>query len=220
MVRLLVGLAAVGVVAYCLVSATDGINEKLGAVRNPAKLDPNRPGVVRPGDGDAVTLLPFEDPLGYFRTMVPGTPAESGSVDRTALYGIGRSFRLASDERKLRFVMYAEFVGGDDPNTPRETLTWIVKKDPNVANDSKLFPKVRFSRPTAGVEAAEYEWEWRGNEARAVRFRSLLVKKWLYTAAAHGIPGELDAPDIDAFLETFEVTEKALAHPDGGDRRP
>ena len=74
MVKLVVGLAAVGVVAYCVVSATDGINEKLAAVRNAqaAKLDPNRPGVIPPGDEP--TLHPFEDPLGFFRVMVPGTP--------------------------------------------------------------------------------------------------------------------------------------------------
>jgi hypothetical protein len=218
MVKYLVGLAAVGFAGYCIVSTAGEINRKLADARKGqlAAADPNRPGAIPPGD---VTLVPFEDPLGFFRVMAPGTPVPAG-FGRYTLYEIGRCFQVGSDARHLRLQAYAEFVGGDEPNTPRETLTWIVKKDPNVANDSTLFPKVRFSRPTAGVEAAEYDWEWRGNEARAVRCRSLLVKKWLYTAVAHGLPGELDAPDVDAFLETFEVTEKALAHPEGGALRP
>ena len=97
MVKLVFGLAAVGVVAYCVVSATDGINEKLAAGRNAraAKLDPNRPGVIPPGDEP--TLHPFEDPLGFFRVMVPGTPEALG-VDRSTLYHFMRSRHLSQDD--------------------------------------------------------------------------------------------------------------------------
>jgi hypothetical protein len=222
MAKYVLALAALCGVAVAVKTATNGINEKLAAARNPppAKADPNQPGVVPPGNGDAVTLVPFEDPLGYFRAMTPGTPAELGSVDRTALYGIGRMFRLSSDERKLRFVLYAEFVGGDEPNTPRQTLTWIAKKDTVLLQRPDLFEKVRFSRPAPGVEAADYEHEWRGNGARASRVRQLLVKKWLYTAAVHGLPDGIDGADVDAFFESFAPTEQALAHPEGGDWRP
>jgi hypothetical protein len=219
------GLIAAGLLAFVVKSAADDVGKRLTEVREdpqPSKADGEQSGLIPPGKGDAVTIIPFEDPLGYFRVMAPGVPEEV-PLERTGLHSIGRQYRLTSNPRKLQLKLYAEFVGSDEPNTPRQTLSWVVKKDITLlqARATGLFDRVKFSRPTAGVEGAEYRHEWRGNGPSAHRVRHLLVKRWLYTAAAHGLPDEeLDAPDVAAFFDSFAVTEKALAHPEGGAVKP
>ena len=216
--KYLIGLVGAGVLAVMVKSAADGMGQRLAAVRESrpaAKTDPLAPGLIPPGDGEGATILAFDDPLGYFRLMAPGTPA-GVTADALRLHGIGRGFRLSSKERSLELTVHAEFVGADEPNTPRETLTWIVKKELARAQVPDSFDRVKFSRPVPGAEAAEHEREWRGNGASARRTRFVLVKKWLYTLAAHGLPDGLDGPDVAAFFDSFAVTGKALAHPDGG----
>lgn len=210
--KYLLGLVGVGVVAFMVKSAADDAGKKLFAIRAEKPAEPAK--AVAPG-----TVMNYDDPLGCYRVMFPGE-AGAKTADSTVLHGLGRGAYLQLPDKTTRLEVAADFVGSDGLNTPRQTLTWIVKKDIARAQRAGELDRVKFSRTPVGVEVAEFEWEWRGNGARASRTRYHLYRKWLYTVTASGLPDGLDTPEILSFFETFSLTDKALDHPDGGILKP
>lgn len=210
--KYLLGLVGVGVLAFLVKSAADDAGKKLliGRAEKPAATAPP----VVPGP-----VVNYDDPLGCYRVMFPGE-AGPKNADATVLHGIGRGAHLVYTDKKTRLEVAADFVGSDGLNTPRQTLAWIVKKDIARGQRASDLDRVKFSRTPLGVEVAEFEFEWRGNGARASRTRYHLYRKWLYTLTASGLPDGLDTPEILSFFETFALTDKALDHPDGGVLKP
>jgi hypothetical protein len=210
--KYLLGLVGVGVLAFLVKSAADDAGKKLAAVRE-AKAEAPAPAAV-PG-----AVVNYDDPLGCYRVVLPGE-AGPKNADSTVLHGLGRGAYLTYSDKTTRLEVSADFVGSDGLNTPRQTLTWVVKKDIVRGQQNGKIDQVKFSRTPAGVEVSEFEYEWRGNGARASRTRYHLYRKWLYTLTASGLPDGLDTPEILSFFETFALTDKALDHPDGGLLKP
>ncbi len=210
--KYLLGLVGVGVLALLMKSAVEDAGKKLTAVREgkpaaPAKAEER--GVVDT----------FTDPVGCYRVMIPREPSHM-NADAQWLQGVGRGITLQIPEPKTQLQVVVDFIGSDEPNTPRQTLTWVTKKHLARGQRQDNFDKVKFSRTPAGAEVAEYQYGWRGNNPSASRTRFVLYRKWLYTLNAYGLPDRMDEPEILTFFDTFALTEKALDHPDGGELGP
>lgn len=208
-------LVVAGGAAWFAKGALDEAGKQLARARQPPAANADPTGRLTPGDEPA--LLPFTDPLGFVTALAPGIPERQG-VGGT-FHGVGRRFRLGSESRKLTLWVDAEFIGGDAPNTPRETLAWVALKYLPHGFHSQAGKLTRYSRPAPGVEACAFTADVGGDHAVA-RYKLVLVKKWVYVAAASGPRDQVARPDVDAFLDSLAATDAATAHPEGGAERP
>lgn len=208
-------LIAAGAVAWVVKGAVDEAGNQLALVRQGPTAPADPTGRITPGDDPE--LLPFTDPLGFVTFLAPGVPERQG-VGST-FHGVGRRFRLRSEPRKLTLWAEAEFIGGDAPNTPRETLGWVAIKflPPGLHPQARRL--LRYSSPDPAGEACTFAADVGGDHA-VTRYKLVLVKKWLYAATASGPREQVARPDVDAFLDSFAATTAAAAHPDGGAARP
>lgn len=209
--KFILGLIGVGVLAVLVKGVADDAGQKLAAVREAKP--------VVPAKEERGTVITFTDPIGCYQVMIPRVP-NTMNADPHWLQGVGRGISLQIPEPRTQLEVRVDFIGSDEPNTPRQTIAWLAKK--HLTRDQRPgdLEKVKFSRTAVGAEVADYDFVWRGNGARASRTRLILYRKWLYTINAFGLPDQMDEPEIHTFFDTFALTDKALDHPDGGQLNP
>jgi len=210
--KVLLGLVAAGLIAVMVKGVADGAGQKLAAVR---EARPDAPAKA-PERG---TVISFTDPIGCYRVMLPHEPNHM-NADAHWLQGVGRGISVNITEPRMHLEVRVDFIGSDEPNTPRQTVSWIAKK--HLSRDQRPgdFDKVKFSRTADGAEVADYDHVWRGNGARASRTRHVLYRKWLYTLFASGLPDGMEEPEINTLFDSFALTDLALNNPDGGQLNP
>jgi hypothetical protein len=209
--KVMLGLVCAGLIAVMVKGVADGAGQKLAAVRQ------EKP--AAPAKEERGTVVTFTDPVGCYQVMLPGVP-ETMDADTHWLHGVGRRIMVRIPEPRTQLQVLVEFIGSDDPNSPRQTMAWIAKK--HLVRDQRPgdFDTVKFSRTDYGAAVADYDYVWRGNGARASRTRHVLYRKWLYTLNAFGLPDRMDEPEIHTFFDTFALTDTALDHADGGQLNP